>query len=127
MENVIKKFTPVKLAYIGDAVYEVYIREYVLSKHSFPMKKINSVVVSFVNAKSQAIIVKNLELTDEEEVVVNKGKNIKSLPSSSSTTVMEYRLSSGFEALIGALYLSGKKERLDEILKRSVEIVESNG
>ncbi len=124
MEEIIKKYTPIKLAYIGDAIYEAYIREYVINKYSFPMKKINSIVVSYVNAKSQAIIVKNIDFTEEEVNIINKGKNTKSMPSSSSTTIMEYRLASGFEALIGALHLSGRKERLNEVLKHSVEVID---
>ncbi len=87
------------------------------------MKKINSIVVQYVNAKAQAFIVKRMKLTEEEQLIVNKGKNIKSFPSSSTTSLMEYRLSSGFEALIGALYLNGDKDRLDELLRKSVDII----
>ncbi len=125
MEKIIKEYTPVKMAYIGDSVYELFIREYILNKYSYPMKRINSEVVKYVNAKSQAYIVEKLELNEIEKLIVSKGKNIKSNPSSSSTTVYEYRLASGFEALVGALYLSKNDERLKEILCESLEVLDA--
>lgn len=113
---------PIALAYIGDAIYEVFIRQYVLSKLNHRPDHLHKQTTRYVSAKAQA---KQLGewlpvLTDEELAVVKRGRNAKSGSAPKSADVLEYRQSTAFECLIGYLYYTGRTERLDELLSRIV-------
>jgi ribonuclease-3 family protein len=114
------------LAYIGDAVYELAVREYVLSQGNYRQSVLHNRSVAYVSAKSQANIVKKLEplLSDEELAVVKRGRNTKGHAAPKNTEVVQYRYSTGFEALIGYLYLTGNTGRLQEILGFAISYVE---
>lgn len=110
--------SPLVLAYVGDAVYELFIRTK-LVVHPAKVHELHQVAVKYVQASSQAQIVHDWEpeLTEEEREVVRRGRNAKGgVPRHGD--VVEYRYSTGFEALIGHLYLSGQHERLLELLNR---------
>lgn len=108
--------SPLVLAYVGDAVYELYVRTK-LAAYPGKVHKLHRMAVSYVNASCQAEIIHAWEpnLTDEEKDVVRRGRNAKG-GTTHSGDVVDYRYSTGMEALIGHLYLSGQRERLTELL-----------
>ena len=110
----------ITLAYIGDAVYEVYIREYLIKNGIAKVEELQKEAVKYVSAKSQAKILTYLmdnNLLDEVELdVVMRGRNYKRTSHPKNTDIITYKLSSGFEAMIGYLYLNNNKERLDSII-----------
>ncbi len=118
--------SPLQLAYIGDAVYELLVRTYLLNKR-LPVNKLHNVAIKYVKAKAQAEIVHLLEniLTDEEQRIVKKGRNAKSNTMPKNATVIDYKYATGFEALIGYLYLKGHDARIQELFER-IEEVEIN-
>lgn len=107
------------LALLGDAVFSLYIREKLLKLGINNPKKLQTKSIEYVSAKGQVKILKNLidigYLTNEEIEVVKRGRNNKKDSHPKNTEIITYKLSTGFEALIGELYLN-KKERLKEIL-----------
>lgn len=116
-------FSPLVLAYIGDAVYEVYIRTLLISKGNAPVHKLHKQSITFVKAKAQSDIIHKLmeSLTPEEQDVVRRGRNAKSGTIPKNADVTEYKYATGFESLLGYLYIKGDYTRLLELLKTSVE------
>lgn len=112
----VRELPPLVLAYVGDAVYELYIRTK-LAAHPGKMHQLHKMAVKYVQASRQAEIVHlwEPELTEAEKDVVRRGRNAKG-GISNRGDVVEYRHSTGFEALIGYLYLTEQKERLEELL-----------
>lgn len=107
------------LAYLGDSVYEVYIRDKLIKQGIQKVDELQKEAVRYVSAKGQARILTSLidngVLIDEELDVVKRGRNYKRSSHPKNTDIITYKLSTGFEALIGYLYLSGKMDRLEEI------------
>ncbi len=118
----IAMLSPLHLAYIGDAVYELFIRSYVLSK-KIPVKELHKLSTEYVKAKAQADIVHNLEkyLTEDEKAIVIRGRNAKSNTVAKNATVIDYKYATGFEALIGYLYLTENNTRIGEIFRLIIE------
>lgn len=116
-------FSPLVLAYIGDAVYEVYIRTLLIGKGNAPVHKLHKQSITFVKAKAQSDIIHKLmeSLTPEEQDVVRRGRNAKSGTIPKNADVTEYKYATGFESLLGYLYIKGDYTRLLELLKTSVE------
>ena len=110
----------IALAYLGDAIYEVYIREKLLEKGIAKVDDMQKEAVKYVSAKAQSKIledmINNNILNDEEIDVVKRGRNYKRSIHPKNTDIITYKKSSGFEALIGYLYLKNK-DRLKEILE----------
>ncbi|WP_373897437.1 Mini-ribonuclease 3 [Haloimpatiens sp. FM7315] len=122
-ESDIRQLNPLVLAFIGDAVYEVFIRAYLIDKNrSMSVHKLHVKAVTYVKAKAQSDIMKKLLdiLTEEELSVYKRGRNTKSGTTPKNADVQDYRIATGFEALIGYLYLNDKKERLNEILEKTI-------
>ena len=117
----IKMINVITLAYLGDAIYEVYIREKMIKVAPLKVEQLQKKAINYVSAKAQAKILSNLidtnALTDEELDIVKRGRNYKRSSHPKNTDIITYKLSTGFETLIGYLYLSGKKTRLREILE----------
>ena len=117
----VKMINVITLAYLGDAIYEVYIREKMIKEAPLKVEQLQHKAINYVSAKGQAKILSNLidsnALTEEELDVVKRGRNYKRSSHPKNTDIITYKLSTGFEALIGYLYLSGKKARLREILE----------
>ncbi|NEW09683.1 Mini-ribonuclease 3 [Paenibacillus sp. SYP-B3998] len=109
---------PLVLAYIGDAVYEVYIRQYVISGTNHRPNHLHKAATTFVSAKAQSKLLESLMpmLTEEEVDIVKRGRNAKSGTTAKNAEVLEYRHSTAFECLIGYLYYKQSFERLKEIL-----------
>ena len=110
----------ITLAYIGDAVYEVYVREYLVKKGIAKVEELQKESVKYVSAKNQCKILSYLMdnnlLTEIELDVVRRGRNYKRTSHPKNTDIITYKMSSGFEAMIGYLYLNNDKDRLNEII-----------
>ena len=115
----------ITLAYMGDAVYEVYIRKSLIDKNIALVDDLQKVAINYVSAKSQSkilnFLIYNGVLTLEEMDVVKRGRNYKRASHPKNTDILTYKNSTGFEALIGYLYLNNNKERLDNIMKIVLE------
>ena len=120
------QMNPIALAYIGDAIFEVYIRQCVLSKLNHRPNHLHRLTTRFVAAKSQARLLGEMLpiLTEEELHVVKRGRNAKSGSAPKSAEMLEYRQSTAFECLIGYLYYTGRNERLRELLATIVIDIE---
>ena len=113
------------LAYLGDTIYENYIRKYLISKKIANVNDLQKASVSYVSAKAQAsYLMKMLEeefFTDEEVSVIKRARNYKSNSHPKNCDVVTYKYATGLEAVIGYLELLGRRERIDEIMKRILE------
>ncbi len=116
--------SPLTWAYVGDAVYELYIRIHLVNQMQSKPHKLHLEAIQYVKAKSQADLLASLqtELTDEEKDIVRRGRNTESHHTAKNATVEEYMYSTAFEALIGYLYLTKQDERLQQILTRCIEM-----
>ncbi len=105
------------VAYLGDAVYEVYVREYLVKKGITDPAKLNNEAKSFVTASSQCRIAKKIQkyLTEDEVSTFKKGRNLGHTRTAPNIDPTEYRVATGLEVLFGQLFLEGKHARLDEI------------
>ena len=118
----IRSFSPLTLAYIGDAVYEIVIRTIIVEKGNAPVNKLHHKASSLVKAVAQKEAMEKILplLTKEEEAVYKRGRNAKSYTSAKNASVIDYRIATGFEALMGFLYLMGRNERMLELVKIAV-------
>jgi len=115
--NKADEYSPLVLAYVGDAVYELYVREMLVSKGNMPVDKLHKAATNYVKASAQCESYKKIEdkLTENEIFVFKRGRNAKSaVPKNAEMS--DYRTATGLEALIGYIYLSGEKQRLDDIM-----------
>jgi ribonuclease-3 family protein len=110
-------------AYIGDSVYEQYIRNYLVTSTKYKPHKLHIEATKFVKAAAQAKILQQLEenLTDDEKEIVRRARNTKNHHLPKNSNVQEYMYATAFEGLIGYLHLSKSKERLKEILDLSLK------
>lgn len=111
--------SPLALAYLGDAVYDLYVRQYLLSQPSRRPNQLHREATRFVSAKAQAKAVRLIDpvLTEEERDMLRRGRNAKSHAAPKNTDVQDYRYSTGFECLVGYLYVSGRFERLERLMR----------
>ena len=118
----IRSFSPLTLAYIGDAVYEIVIRTIIVEKGNAPVNKLHHKASSLVKAVAQKEAMEKILplLTKEEEAIYKRGRNAKSYTSAKNASVIDYRIATGFEALMGFLYLMGRNERMLELVKIAV-------
>lgn len=111
-----KQLNPLVLAFVGDAIYEVFIRTLLVDKNrSLPVHKLHVEAVSFVKAHAQSEFMKIIEaeVTEEEHTIFKRGRNAKSGTIPKNADVQEYKMATGFEALIGFLYITEQTERLN--------------
>ena len=118
-----KGYSPLALAYIGDGVYELMIRTILVSKKDMQVQKYHKKASDLVKAKTQANMIHAIaeELTEEEMAVYKRGRNAKSYTMAKNATVSDYRAATGFEALIGYLYLKEDLIRAIELVKIALE------
>ena len=111
-------YSPLALAYIGDGVYEIFVRTYVINRGNMPVNKMHKASRELVRASSQAKIYFLIEemLTEQEDAVLRRGRNAKSVSIPKNGNVNEYRHATGLEALIGYLYIEGKVDRIKELI-----------
>ena len=115
--------SPLSLAYIGDAVYELYIRSYIMHDVNMPVSKLHKASTQYVSAKAQAKIYHKIKdnLTDEETDVFKRGRNAHSYTSAKNANIIDYRIATGLEALIGYVYIKKDQDRLCEIISMCIE------
>lgn len=111
-----------KLAYIGDCVFELYIRQYFFSD-KVGLKEMHDSVISVVNADFQFFLSKNIVFSDEENDYIRRIRNRK-IPVPKGIKPSHYKYSTAFEALIGKLYIERSKDRLEQIMKNVFELIE---
>ena len=124
MEEIdVNQISPLVWAYIGDSVYEQYIRNYLVTNTKYKPHKLHVEATKFVKAAAQANILQQLEnnLTDEEKEIVRRTRNTKNHHLPKNSNVQEYMYATAFEGLIGYLHLSKKTNRLNEILELSLK------
>lgn len=116
-----KEVNSLVLAYVGDAVYELVIRT-MDSSNPKHVNKLNKESVKYVNAHAQAMLITAIkdDLTEEEFWFYNRGKNTRTKSSSKNAGMKEYHMATGFEALVGHLYLSHQTERMLELIKLGI-------
>lgn len=116
------------LAYMGDAVYETTIREYLLSVGQTKPNQLHHMATEYVSAKAQASIMAALLeegfISEEEEGYYKRGRNSKINTKAKNTDIHTYLQSTGFEALMGYLYLTKQNERLDELIEWSIKFID---
>lgn len=118
------------LAYMGDAIYEVHIREHLLKSGQTKPKQLHQMATKYVSAKAQSFLVeKMLEesiLSDEEQNFFKRGRNAKSFTKAKNTDVSTYKASTGFESVFGYLHLTGQTERITELVDWCIHRVDGN-
>ncbi len=117
MAENLNTYSTASLAYLGDSVIEICVRERLVREGLSSSAALNKSALEYVRASRQAQAMKNIaeHLTEEENAVFHRGRNIGHTNTPKSATVAEYRAATGMEALFGYLYLAGKKERIDEL------------
>ncbi|MHA6253388.1 Mini-ribonuclease 3 [Oceanobacillus sp. CAU 1775] len=124
----VKQMKSLALAYMGDAVYEVYIREYLLNKGQVKPHVLHQEAIHFVSARGQAaVLLQWLDsdmLSEEEKRIVGRGRNAKSGSIPKNISIQTYRYSTGFETLLGYHYLNKDEERLYELMEAAVVAIE---
>ncbi|UUV98604.1 Mini-ribonuclease 3 [Vagococcus luciliae] len=115
------------LAYVGDAIYETYIRDYLVKSGQTRPNQLHRLATHYVSAKAQHYLIEQMMeqglLTDEEQDMYRRGRNAKSHTSAKNTSVSVYRSSTGFEALMGYLHLTEQKERLEEVIAWCIQTI----
>jgi ribonuclease-3 family protein len=118
----LREYSPVVLAYIGDAVFELMVRTYLVARGNRPIKELHHDAVAVVKAESQARVVRQMmgKLSDEEKEIIRRGRNAKTTPPRHADPG-DYHMSTGFEALLGYLYLKGDEERLHKLVMMALD------
>ena len=124
----IQEYSPLTLAYIGDGIYELLIRTLVVNEGNKPVQKLHKETSALVQASAQSKMMRRLqeELTEEEHTVYKRGRNSKSVSPAKNQSVTDYRRATGFEALMGYLYLKKDWERMLKLVKTGLESLEES-
>ena len=126
VEQDIRTYSPLTLAYIGDAIFELVVRTVLVERKNTQAEKLHKAATKIVKAETQALMIEALkeDLTEEELAVFKRGRNAKAMTRAKNATMSEYRRATGFEALMGYLYLKGDMERMIELIRLGVEKAE---
>lgn len=122
-EQDVNGYSPLVLAYLGDCVYELFIRTKVVNAGNMQVSKMHKQSAALVKASAQAEMIHAIMelLTETEMQIYKRGRNAKSMTMAKNASMTEYRKATGFEALIGYLYLSGQEERMVELICAGLE------
>lgn len=125
----VKNVNTTALAYLGDAVYEVAVRSYIMETGQYHADRLHQIAVRFVRAEGQALAMKKLmpQLSEEEQTLVRRARNRKITSKPRHTHPVTYKLATAFEAFVGYLYLTKNQERLDWFMERAIAIINQNG
>ena len=117
-KNDVKKYNPQVLAFVGDAVFTLFVRHKMVNEHNLKSGELHKLATEYVKASGQSDISKKLMplLTEDEVEVFKRGRNYKTHSVAKNSKVTDYKRATGFEAVIGYLYLSGDINRINEIL-----------
>ena len=122
-ETDVNLMSPLTWAYVGDCVYELYIRTMLINKTKLKPHKLHIETIKYVRAQSQAKFLKKIyeDLTEEEKDIVSRGRNAENHHLPKNCDVQDYMHSTAFEALIGYLYLTKNEKRIKELLKNCLD------
>lgn len=125
----IRNYSPIVLAYMGDVVLEIVIRTILVSRYSNKVSNINAKCSFYVKAKTQSriarIFLDNDIFTEEEKAVYRRGRNANSGTTAKNASLSEYKMSTGFESVLGYLYLNNENDRIIKLVHKYVDIVDS--
>ena len=122
----IRTYSPLTLAYIGDGIFDIVIRSVVVSKGNCRANDLHKKTSQIVKAHTQALMIEALEgeLTEEEADIYRRGRNAKSVTMAKNASMSDYRKATGFEALMGYLYLKDDFERIVFLTKKAIELLD---
>ena len=122
----IRTVSPLNLAYIGDAVYDLWIRTYLVSDGKMDTNHLHKEATQYVSATAQSAIVKAItgELSEEETQILKRGRNAKPHSTAKNASIGDYLNATGFECLIGYLYLTDQDARISELIKKGIEEID---
>ena len=125
-EQDIRTYSPLTLAYIGDGIFELVVRTVLVGRKNTQAEKLHKAATKIVKAETQALMAEAIkeELTEEELSVYKRGRNAKAVSRAKNATMSEYRRATGFEALMGYLYLKGDMERMIDLIFSGIEKAE---
>ena len=120
----VNDYSPLTLAYIGDGIYEIVVRTIIVDEANRQVNKIHKASSQLVKAQSQAKMIHLIMdmLTEEEKSIYKRGRNAKAVTRAKNASMSDYRVATGFEALMGWLYLSGQSDRMMELMKTGIEL-----
>lgn len=123
-ERDIRTYSPLTLAFLGDGVYEIIVRSIVVAGRNVSPSRLHNASAHIVKAESQRQVARAIEplLTEEERDILRRGRNAKSYTHAKNASVSDYRIATGFEALLGYLYLKGDDERILFLVKKGLEM-----
>ncbi|MEI3607906.1 Mini-ribonuclease 3 [Pseudogracilibacillus sp. SE30717A] len=123
----VKQLNSLALAYVGDAVYELYVRHHLIEAGQVKPNELHKKAITYVAASAQAAIIHHWldegKLNEEEAAVVRRGRNAKSGSTPKNMSIQDYRYATAFEALIGYYYLLKNRTRLDELITEAIQYI----
>lgn len=127
MEEVdINSYSPLTLAYIGDSIYDLVIKSLVVNRGNKQVNKLHQETSSLVQASTQSRMMRTMQehLTEEEHMIYKRGRNAKSVSPAKNQSITDYRRATGFEALLGYLYLKKEWKRMLDLIKIGLDSIE---
>lgn len=120
----ITDYSPLTLAYIGDGIYEVIVRTVIVDEANRQVNKIHKAASNLVKAEAQAKMIHLImdDLTEDEVKIYKRGRNAKAVTRAKNASMSDYRTATGFEALMGWLYLTGQSERMMMLIKKCIKL-----
>ena len=117
-------YSALQLAYLGDAVFELQVREKLIKNGAAPVNNLHKYAVNLVKAESQAIMYKALMsvATEEEQTILKRGRNAKSATKAKNSSLIDYKHATGLESLFGYLFLKGESDRIKELFDICVNL-----
>lgn len=117
-------YSPLTLAYIGDGIYEIVIRTIIVDQANRQVNKIHKASADLVKAQTQAQLIHLImdKLTEEEVAIYKRGRNAKAITRAKNASMSDYRTATGFEALMGWLYLTNQSDRMMELIKEALDL-----
>lgn len=124
-ESLVKMYSPLALAYIGDSIYDLMVKKHFVMKSNMQPEKYHKVVTSIVSANAQSAFIDSYmdKLTEKEQAVYKRGRNSSPHTKAKNASLENYLKATGFEAVLGYLYLSEQEDRLKEIIDESINFV----
>jgi len=124
-ESLVKMYSPLALAYIGDSIYDLMVKKHFVMKSNMQPEKYHKVVTSIVSANAQSAFIDSYmdKLTEKEQAVYKRGRNSSPHTKAKNASLENYLKATGFEAVLGYLYLSEQEDRLKDIIDESINFV----
>lgn len=121
-------YSPLTMAYIGDGIYEIVIRTMIVDEANRQVNKIHKAASDLVKAQTQAKLIHLImdKLTEEEVSIYKRGRNAKAVTRAKNASMSDYRMATGFEALIGWLFLTNQSDRMMELIKEALELLKKD-